>query len=331
MSSSENSIEISVVVPVYKEESCIRPFLERCIPAIEAIGNYEIIFCMDPSEDRTEDIIREEALANKSIKLMTFSRRFGQPAATMAGILNANGTEIVAIDVDLQDPPELIMEMHEKIQQGFDVVYATRRSRGDTAWSAKYLRNPYYYLGYKLISALTDVDIPRNTGDFRILSRRVVEELRHLPEGHGFLRGLVGFVGYKQTAVIFDRVERTEGKSRYNSLLGSVRIAFNGLLGFSTVPLSFMLWTGLSICFATFLLILVMMFKILVLGGSYPLGIPTITILVLFLGGVQLAAIGLLGEYIGRIYHDVRRRPLYIIDDALNLEPRSPFGPTARQ
>jgi polyisoprenyl-phosphate glycosyltransferase len=331
MSNSPSPIVISLVVPVFEEEDCIEPFIDRAVPILEAIGSYEIIFCMDPSSDRTEEIIRKEAAANIAVKLVTFSRRFGQPEATMAGILNAGGQTVVVIDVDLQDPPELIAEMHEKLIQGYDVVYAKRRSRGDNSWSAKLVRNPLYYVGYKVIGALSDTDIPRNTGDFRILSRRVIEELRHLPEGHGYLRGLVAFVGYKQTAVFFDRVERSVGTSKYNQFWGSFRIAFNGLFGFSTAPLSMLLWSGLAICFCSFFLILVMVFKTLMLGQTYPLGIPTITVLILFLGGVQLAAIGVLGEYIGRIYHDVRRRPLYIVDDAVNLELRAPFGPTARQ
>ncbi|MBT4489640.1 MAG: glycosyltransferase family 2 protein [Rhodospirillaceae bacterium] len=330
MTNSPNPVDISVVVPVYQEEDCIKAFIERATPTLEAIGGYEIIFCMDPSPDRTEEIIREEALRNSAVKLVTFSRRFGQPEATMAGVLNASGKAVVVIDVDLQDPPELIAEMYEKLGQGYDVVYAKRRSRSDTSWSAKLVRNPLYFVGYKVIAALSETDIPRNTGDFRILSRRVIEELRYLPEGHGFLRGLVAFVGYKQTAVFFDRVERSLGTSKYNQFWGSFKIAFNGLFGFSTAPLSLLLWLGVAICFASFIFILVMVFKTLVLGQVYPLGIPTITVLILFLGGVQLAAIGVLGEYIGRIYNDVRRRPLYIIDDAVNLELRAPFGPTAR-
>jgi len=323
-------LDISLVVPVFKEEHCIAPFLERAVPVLAALGSYEIIFCLDPSPDRTEEVIKAEAENNPAVKLIKFSRRFGQPAATMAGILNAAGKAVAIIDVDLQDPPELIPELHGKLGEGFDVVYAKRRSRADTSLIKRMIRNPLYYVGYKVIAQLSDVDIPRNTGDFRIISRRVVEELRHLPEGHSFLRGLVAFVGFEQTAIYFDRVEREQGESKYNDLYGSFRIAFNGLFGFSTAPLSMMLWAGLAICFLSFLFIVLMVFRSLVLGQDYPLGIPTITVLVSFMGGVQLAAIGIIGEYIGRIYNDVRRRPLYIIDEAVNLEPQSPFGPNAR-
>jgi len=310
---------------VYKEEDCVTLFLARTIPVLKQIGSYEIIFCLDPSPDRTEQIIRAEAEGNPDIKLIRLSRRFGQPSATMAGILNATGRSIVVIDADLQDPPELIPDLYRKLCEGVDVVFAKRRSRLGTTWSRKLVS----ILGYRLIASIADVDIPRNTGDFRIMSRRVVEDLRHLPEGHGFLRGLVAFVGYQQAALEFDRADRAAGRSKYNRITGPFRIAFNGVFGFSTVPLSVLLWLGLLICAASFALIVGVVVKKLIIGEAYPLGIPTIMVLVLFLGGMQLAALGVIGEYIGRIYNDVRRRPLYNIDEAVNLVPRAQFGPIA--
>ncbi len=185
--------DISVVVPVYKEENSIGPFLERMVPVLEKIGEYEILFCMDPSPDRTEAVILAHAVKNPRVCLLSFSRRFGQPAATMAGILNCRGKTCVVIDVDLQDPPELIAEMYAGIQQGSDVVYAQRRTRaGET-----FVKRVVSEWGYTVINKIAEVQIPRNTGDFRIMTRRVVEELRRLSETHGFLRGLVALVGFK--------------------------------------------------------------------------------------------------------------------------------------
>ena len=314
---------ISVVVPVYKEERNIRPFLLRAEPVLDRLGSYEIIFCFDPSPDRTEETIREEAARNPRIGLLVFSRRFGQPAATMAGILNCRGRWCVVIDVDLQDPPELIETLLRKAEEGFDVVTARRRSRaGETL-----LKQHISSIAYSLINHIAEVPIPRDTGDFRISSRRVVEELRGLSESHGFLRGLVALVGFKQTEILYERDARYSGPGNYNRYFGSLKIGLNGIVGFSTFPLQLMVWVGfMTAAFSAFAIIVVIALKI-VNGDEYPMGLPTVTVLTLFIGGVQLTAIGLLGEYIGRIYDEVRQRPLYIIDSALNVVVRDPRGP----
>ena len=206
---NEPALEISVVVPVYREESNIGPFLHRLEPVLDGISpSYEILFCLDPSPDNTETEIIRHIERNPNIRLLVFSRRFGQPAATMAGILASNAKTCVVIDVDLQDQPELITDLHRKLQEGFEVVYAQRRSRkGETA-----VKRLISYFGYATINRLSDVPIPRNTGDFRIMTRRVVEELRRLNESHGFLRGLVAYVGFKQTFIQYDRDERFTGR-----------------------------------------------------------------------------------------------------------------------
>ena len=321
----KSAVDISVVVPVYKEEGNIEPFLRRIVPVLERMGSYEILFCLDPSPDRTEEIIEEQISENPKLGLLVMSRRFGQPAATMAGIWNCRGNACVVIDVDLQDPPEVIPEMYAKLLDGYDVVYATRRTRkGETL-----LRLAIANLGYKLINAISEIRIPRNTGDFRIITRVIIEELRNLPESHGFLRGLVALVGYRQTAIEYDRDPRLAGATKYNRYLGSLKIPFNGLFGFSTRPLQMSLWTGISIAFISVLLILFMFFAKIVLGKDYPLGIPTITILVLFMGGVQLISLGVIGEYIGRIYDEVRRRPHYIVRRAHNVAVRDRRGPNS--
>jgi dolichol-phosphate mannosyltransferase len=310
--------EVSVVVPVYKEERNVRPFLARLIPVLECIGTYEIVFCLDPSPDDTETVIVEEANKNSSVSLLKFSRRFGQPAATMAGILNCNGRWCVVIDVDLQDPPELIAALYARAQEGFDVVAAKRETRdGET-----FIKKLVSHVGYSLINKISEVPIPRNTGDFRIMSRRVVEELRFLKESHGFLRGLVALVGYRQTEILYQRDARYEGEGNYNRYLGSLKIGFNGIIGFSTFPLEFMMWGGFLIAAISGFCIFIVFFLKIWFGSQYPMGIPTVTILVLFIGGVQLASIGLLGEYVGRIYEEVRQRPRYIIERAINITPR---------
>jgi dolichol-phosphate mannosyltransferase len=240
----------------------------------------------------------------------------------MAGILNCSGDWCIVIDVDLQDPPEVIEQLYRKAQEGFEVVTACRSSRvGETA-----VKKVVSAIGYKLINEISEVPIPRNTGDFRIMSRRVVEELRRLNESHGFLRGLVSLVGYKQSQVLYERDARHAGDGNYNRLLGSLKIGFNGIFGFSTVPLQLMMWTGFTIAALSALAIPVVVALKIIHGPDFLLGIPTITVLVLFLGGVQLAAVGVLGEYIGRIYDEVRRRPLYIVDRAANVGLRDPYG-----
>jgi len=308
-------IDISVIVPVYKEEANIHPFLERteAVMAKMEIG-YEIIFALDPSPDRTEDVILEEINRNPNIKLLVFSRRFGQPAATMAGILTCQGKTCVIIDVDLQDQPELIADLHAKLQEGYEVVYAKRRSRKGETLTKRMIS----YFGYAVINQLSDIQIPRNTGDFRIMTRRVIDELRRLNESHGFLRGLVAYVGFKQTFVEYDRDERLAGKGNYNRLTGSLKIGLNGLISFSSRPLQMMSIAGFFLAGFSFL---VGAWYVLQKLFGIPLtpGLPTTMLVITFFSGVQLFAFGLIGEYIGRIYDEVKQRPLYIIDKKVNF------------
>ncbi len=307
---------ISVVVPVYKEETNIRPFLLRIESVLNGIGEpYEIIFALDPAPDRTEDIILEEINRNPGIKLLIFSRRFGQPAATMAGILYCRGKTCVAIDVDLQDPPELIETLYRKLSEGFEVVYARRKSRkGETL-----IKRLVSYVGYSVINRISDVRIPSNTGDFRIMTRRVVEELRRLHETHGFLRGLVAYVGFKQAFVDYDRDERHAGKGKYNRFTGSLRIGLNGIVSFSARPLQLMSLLGSFVSLFSFLLGAWYVLQKLI-GINLTPGLSTTILVVTFFSGVQLLGLGLMGEYVGRIYDEVKRRPMYIVDRKINFE-----------
>lgn len=303
-------IQISVVIPVYKEEKSIVPFLKRLEPVLKRMNlSYEILFCLDPCSDATEQVISDEIARNPNIRLVVFSRRFGQPAATIAGILLCKGENCVVIDVDLQDPPELIESMYEKLKTGYEVIYAKRRSRqGETL-----IKKMVSAFGYFVINRLSDVSIPKNTGDFRIMTRRVIEELRKLNENHGFLRGLVSFVGFKQGFVEYDRDPRLAGKGHYNRLTGSLKIGLNGLVSFSSRPLQYMSVLGAIIAGLSFFVGAWYLVNKL-LGSNFTPGLPTTVLVVTFFCGVQLLCLGLMGEYIGRIYDEVKRRPLFIID-----------------
>lgn len=309
---------LSVVVPVYKEEANIRPFLQRLEEVLAKMDrSYEILFCMDPSPDATEAVILAEIDRNPRIRLVVFSRRFGQPSATMAGLLMCRGDVCVVIDVDLQDPPELIPELCARLADGYEVVYAKRRSRrGETAF-----KNVISKFGYWLIARLSDVPIPRETGDFRVMSRRVIEELRRLNESHGFLRGLVAYVGFKQTFVEYDRDERARGRGHYNRFTGSLRIGLNGLISFSSRPLQLMSIAGGIIAGLSFLLGAWYVFQKLA-GFNLTPGLPTTVLVVSFFAGVQLLSLGLIGEYVGRIYDEVKRRPMYIVDRKVNFDEK---------
>jgi dolichol-phosphate mannosyltransferase len=308
--------EISIVVPIYKEYENIKPFLQRTENILKKMEkSYEIIFALDPSFDNTEEIILNEIKRNKNIKLLVFSRRFGQPAATMAGILNCRGSYCVIIDVDLQDPPELINELYNKIISGYEAVYAKRKSRkGETFIKKKISSFAYYF-----INKLSDVHIPRDTGDYRIISRKVIDQLSKLNEKHGFLRGMVAFVGFKQSYVQYDRDKRYAGKGKYNKFFGSLTIGLNGLIGFSSRPLLLMSISGFTIALFSFFLGIWYLFQ-KIAGFDLTPGLTTTVILISFFAGVQLLGLGLLGEYVGRIYDEVKQRPKYILDKKINFD-----------
>jgi dolichol-phosphate mannosyltransferase len=310
-------IDISIVVPVYAEEANIRPFLQRTEVVLDKMGvSYEIIFSLDPSPDRTEEVISLEVARNSRVKLITYSRRFGQPAATLGGILHCLGRHCVVIDVDLQDPPETIELMYAKLLEGYEVVYAVRRSRAGETLTKRLIA----HMGYLAINLLSEVRIPRNAGDFRIMTRKVIEQLRIMPESHGFLRGLVAHIGFRQSSIEYDRDERYSGYGKYNRLTGSMKIGLNGIISFSSRPLQLMSVAGFILAGFSFLL-----------GAWYALqhfigvpltaGLPTTVLVVTFFSGVQLLSLGLMGEYIGRIYDEVKRRPMYIVDKKLNFGP----------
>ena len=308
--------EISIVVPVRNENENIKPFLQRTEHVLNKIRkSYEIIFALDPSTDSTEKVILEEIKRNSNIRLLVFSRQFGQPAATIAGIINCKGSYCVIIDVDLQDPPEIIEDLYKKIVSGYEVVYAKRKTNKGQNFFYKTIT----LFGYYLINKLSDIRIPKDTGDFRIISRRVIDHLEELNESHGFLRGMVAYIGFNQTFIEYERNIRYAGRGKYNKFFGAWKIGFNGLIGFSSKPLFLMSLVGFIIALLSFLLGLWYLFQ-KIFGINLTLGLTTTVILISFFAGVQLLGLGLLGEYVGRIYDEVKKRPKYILDKKINFD-----------
>ncbi|HZZ18970.1 MAG TPA: glycosyltransferase family 2 protein [Opitutaceae bacterium] len=303
---------LSLVVPVFREEKNIPEFIRRITPILSSVTeDYEIIFSMDPSPDRTEDVILELRGSDPRIKLLKFSRRFGQPMASLAGMEYSSGEAVIVMDVDMQDPPELIQQMVTKWREGYDVVLPQRTRRTGEPFLKKLVAET----GYKVINKIADVKIPPNSGDFRLMSRRVVNEVVRLKESHGFLRGMVAVVGFKQYLLPFERPARFSGETNYNRFFGSLRIGFNGIFCFSTYALTLSTQFGFAIAGVSFLIALAYLVMKLC-GFPFPVGNPTLVILILFMGGIQLISVGILGEYIGRIYEEVRGRPRFIVDRA---------------
>jgi polyisoprenyl-phosphate glycosyltransferase len=307
---------ISIVVPAYNEEDNVERAYERLAKVLSELDlGWELIFSVDPSRDRTEELVLGLRERDSRVKMLRFSRRFGQPMATLAGMEAAGGDAVVVIDCDLQDPPELIPELVAGWREGYDVVYAQRRTRAGETLPKRIVAA----LGYRLISRIAEVEIPPNTGDFRLMSRRVVDNVIALKESHGFLRGLVGLVGFRQTSVPYDRDPRVAGKSKYSPLFGSVLIGLNGVIGFSRYPLQVSSFLGVALSGFAFLLAIV--YLGLKLGGvDFPIGNPTIVIVVSFFSGLQLLSLGVMGEYVGRSYEEIRDRPKYIVESRYGWE-----------
>lgn len=320
MSDPVRPVELSVVVPVYQEEQTLPMFFSRMRPVLESITpDYELIFVVDPGRDRTEELLRAEAGKDDRVRVLLMTRRWGQPACTAAGLEHSRGSAVVAIDVDLQDPPELIQAMVAKWKEGYEVVMAQRTSRkGETL-----PKRVVSYVGYWIIDRIADVPIPRNTGDFRLMDRRVVEALGQLRETHGFLRGLVSFVGYKQCTIPYDRDERKGGQSKYSQITGSLRIGLNGIVAFSSKPLTIATVFGFFCAGISVLTGIAYVLRLMIQGRGMMTGLAPLLLIVTFLGGVQLICFGIMGEYIGRIYEEVRQRPKYLVAQKLNFPEQS--------
>jgi len=306
---------LSIVVPLYNEAGNVATLLERLAGVTERLSagvDCEIVLVNDGSGDATAAMVREQMAKRHNIVLVNLSRNFGHQLAATAGLEIAGGDAVVLMDGDLQDPPELIEAFLEKWRAGYDVVYAVRRARpGESRF--KLLTAGAFY---RLINRMTKITIPLDAGDFRLMSRRVVEALRRSPERHRFLRGMVSWVGFNQTAVEYDRDIRYAGTTKY-PLTKMIRFAMDGITSFSDIPLRFASYLGFTVSAVAFIYALVVIsFKIFSLKPpAYTPGWASTIVAVLFLGGVQLMSLGILGEYLGRVYDEVKGRPLYLISD----------------
>lgn len=311
---------LSVVVPVYNEENTFPGFLKEMSRVLAQVTeHYELIFALDPSRDRTEELIEQAHERDPRVKLLRFSRRFGQPAATWAGLCYARGEAVVIIDCDMQDPPALIPEMVRLWREGgFKVVIPQRRTRE----GENIIKKTIAYSAYWLINKIASVEIPRNAGDFRLLDRCVVNELIKLREGHGFLRGLTALVGFKTTLLPFDRLPRAGGQGKYNPLTGSFRIGLNGIVAFSSALLDFIAVTGIGLSFLAVLGAVVLAISKALGIYEFATGVATLGVITLLLFGLQFLALGVIGAYISRIYDEVKMRPKFIVERSLGVEDK---------
>ncbi len=274
---------------------------------------YEIICVNDGSQDDTLAKLIKHHHSNHNIKVINLSRNFGKEIALTAGLDHAKGEAVIPIDADLQDPPELIVEMLEKWREGYDVVYAKRRSRQGETWLKQITANGFY----RIMQKMTPVRIPQDTGDFRLMDRQVVAALKQIPETHRFMKGLFAWVGFKQTALEYDRLPRYKGRTKWN-YWQLWNLAIEGITSFSALPLKVWSYMGLFISLAAFLYALFLIIRTLIFGIDVP-GYASLMVAILFMGGVQLISLGVIGEYLGRIYAEVKRRPLYLIRDTYGI------------
>ncbi|AOY75546.1 glycosyltransferase family 2 protein [Clostridium formicaceticum] len=304
---------ISLVVPMYCENEVARECYKRLKKVMQENNiSHEILFVNDGSKDNTLNILEEIAAEDKKVKVISFARNFGHQIAVTAGIKKATGDAVVVIDADLQDPPELIPDMLKLWQQGYHVVYGQRKKRRGETWfkltTAKYF--------YRFLNKMTEVDIPVDTGDFRLMDRRVVDVFNSMPEKNRFIRGMISWIGFKQTALMYEREERFAGETKY-PLKKMLKLASDGILSFSFKPIKWIEGTGLVVIL---LGILLMLYS----GISWVRGtvssIPGWLWLMVLLSGIHLFALGIIGEYLVRIYDEARRRPLYTVEKEINIE-----------
>lgn len=301
-------MDLSIVIPVFNEEDNILPLVQRLHRTLAPMGvTYEFIFVNDGSRDATLLRIKELSALQPEIKYIDLSRNFGHQIAVSAGLDYATGQVVGIIDADLQDPPELLLPMYEKWKEGYDVVYALRIRRKGESWFKLITARIFY----RILAKITHIDIPLDTGDFRIMDKRVVEVLRSMPERHKFLRGQIAWVGFRQTGLEYERDARQHGKSGY-PFSKMLRFALDGITGFSDIPLRFVSNLGIVVTIFALLMTLYALYSRFILQ-DYTQGWTSIIITVLFMGGVQMISIGIIGEYLTRINADTRKRPLYVV------------------
>jgi len=309
--------KLSIVIPMYYEEEVVNECYNRLEKVLTKLDNYEyeIIFVNDGSKDKTLELLTEVANKNDSVKIISFSRNFGHQAAVTAGLKFVTGDVVLIIDADLQDPPELIPEMLKLWEEGNEVIYGERKSREGESKFKLFTAKMFY----KTLNALSDVDIPKNTGDFRLVDRKVVDTVNRMPEHNKFLRGLFSWVGYKQYAFKYERKERFAGETKY-PLKKMLKLAADGIIGFSTKPLKLLGGLGLISILISFVILLYSLFSFIFDWRNVEPGWTSIMVSITFFAGVQLLSIWILSEYVGRIYDETKKRPEYIIDKKINIK-----------
>mgnify|MGYP000463831098 CR=1 FL=1 len=308
-------INYSVVIPVFNEEKVLHESYRRLTRVMKKSGGqYELLFVNDGSRDRTGEILTRLSGKDPQVRVLSFSRNFGHQIAITAGMDYAEGQAIVIIDADLQDPPELILKMIDKWKCGYDVVYGKRvRRKGETVF-----KKLTAALFYRLLRLSTDIDIPLDTGDFRLIDRRVCDQLKRLPEKNRFVRGLVSWVGFRQTAIEYVRDERLAGTTKY-PLAKMLKLSADGLTSFSYKPLKLATYGGVLLSSVGFVYLLVALFLKLFTSGTVP-GWTSLIVIQLLFSGFTLFILGMMGEYIGRIYDETKDRPLYVVKQRIGFE-----------
>lgn len=311
----KNEVEFSLVIPVYNEEAVLSETYQRVKKIMDSLGeSYELIFVNDGSQDKSASIIREFAREDPKVKLINFSRNFGHQAAITAGMDYARGQAVIVMDADLQDPPEVIPQMVEKWRQGYEVVYGKRMKREGESFFKKATAS----LFYRFLKRMTQVDIPVDTGDFRLIDRKVLLTMKLLREKNRFIRGLISWVGFRQTSVEYVREKRWAGETKY-PLRKMLKLAWDGVTSFSDKPLKIATYVGFLLSVFSFVYLLVVIFQTVFGQGTVP-GWASLVVINLFFNGVILIILGIMGEYIGRIYDEAKNRPLYIVESQVGFE-----------
>jgi dolichol-phosphate mannosyltransferase len=306
---------ISIIVPMYSEEKVARTCYDRLKTVMDEHQiNYEFIFINDGSTDKTIDILKEIAKENDRTKVIDFSRNFGHQNAVTAGIDNALGEAMIIIDADLQDPPELIPQMITKWKEGYDVVYGKRKLRKGETWF-KLLTAKYFY---RFLNYMTDIEIPKDTGDFRLIDRKVAEVFKKMSERNRFIRGMIAWIGFRQTYIEYERDKRFAGETKY-PLKKMIKFASDGIVSFSSKPLRIVTVFGFVTVFISICLLIYSIF-VKLMGNHIQLGWTSLIVAISFFSGIQLLAIGIIGQYVARIYDESKNRPIYIIKDTMNIE-----------
>lgn len=306
----EPSVDLSIIIPVFNEQHCVKPFLDSVVPVCDSLQvSYELVFVNDGSSDETLLYITQALSELPNIKVINLARNFGKELALTAGLDHVIGEAVIPMDVDLQDPPAMISELFKKYQEGFEVVLAVRNKREGDSYSKRLFARGFY----KLFKKMSDIDIFENAGDFRIMSRRVVEIVNSMPERTRFMKGILSWPGFKTAQIYYDRPKRVTGETKWNfsKLFG---LALDGIFSFSTLPLKVWTYVGFVISLSSIAFMAYTIFKTIAMGVDVP-GYASLLVVTLLIGGVNLMGIGIIGEYIGRIFIEVKGRPLYVVEN----------------